>query len=104
MQILVTELKTYGPFVSVTESTENYVCDGTIYPKAVLGAATVQEVADDWLSPEAIAQKNKVQTERRLKAYVAESDPIFFKAQRGEATMQEWQDKVAEIKARFPKE
>ena len=42
--------------------------------------------------------------ESRRNAYVAEADPLFFKAQRGEATLQEWQDKVAEIKARFPKE
>lgn len=38
---------------------------------------------------------------RRL-AYAAESDPLFFKAQRGEATLQAWLDKVAEIKARYP--
>lgn len=40
--------------------------------------------------------------EAREAAYKAESDALFFKAQRGEATMQEWQAKVAEIKARFP--
>lgn len=34
-------------------------------------------------------------------AYQFESDPIFFKAQRGEATMEEWLAKVAEIKARY---
>jgi len=39
----------------------------------------------------------------RQQAYTAESDPLFFKAQRGEATMEEWQAKVAEIKERFPK-
>jgi len=39
----------------------------------------------------------------RRHAYREESDPLFFKAQRGEATMQEWEDKVAEIKERFPK-
>jgi hypothetical protein len=39
----------------------------------------------------------------RKAAYIAEADPLFFKAQRGEATLQEWQDKVDEIKARFPK-
>jgi hypothetical protein len=39
----------------------------------------------------------------RKAAYIAEADPLFFKAQRGEATMQEWQDKIAEIKARYPK-
>jgi hypothetical protein len=33
--------------------------------------------------------------------YQKESDPLFFKYQRGEATEQEWLDKVAEIKARY---
>lgn len=41
---------------------------------------------------------------QRQLAYQSESDPLFFKAQRGEATMAEWQAKVAEIKARYPKE
>lgn len=40
----------------------------------------------------------------RQAAYTAEADPLFFKAQRGEATMAEWQAKVAEIKTRYPKE
>ena len=39
----------------------------------------------------------------RKAAYIAEADPLFFKAQRGEATLQEWQDKVAEIKTQYPK-
>lgn len=38
----------------------------------------------------------------RKAAFVAEADPIFFMAQRGEATQQQWLDKVAEIKARWP--
>ena len=38
----------------------------------------------------------------RKAAYVAESDPIFFMWQRGEATQQQWLDKLAEIKARWP--
>ena len=38
----------------------------------------------------------------RLYAYRLEADPLFFKAQRGEATTDEWTAKVAEIKARFP--
>jgi len=45
----------------------------------------------------------RIATENRRSAYLAEADPLFFKAQRGEATMEEWQAKVAEIKARFPK-
>jgi len=42
--------------------------------------------------------------ELRKIAYREESDPLFFKVQRGEATEQEWLDKIAEIKARYPKE
>lgn len=37
----------------------------------------------------------------RAEAYRNEADPLFFKAQRGEATMDEWLAKVAEIKARY---
>jgi hypothetical protein len=50
------------------------------------------------LEPIRVAEAN------RRAAYIAEADPLFFKAQRGEATLQEWQDKIAEIKARYPKE
>jgi len=51
-----------------------------------------------------VAQIKAADAERERKAaYIAEADPLFFKAQRGEATMQEWEDKVAEIKKRFPK-
>ena len=38
----------------------------------------------------------------RAAAYNSEADPLFFKAQRGEATEAEWLAKIAEIKARFP--
>ena len=40
----------------------------------------------------------------RRAAYTTEADPLFFKAQRGEIDIQEWHDKVAEIRARYPKE
>ena len=38
----------------------------------------------------------------RAAAYASEADPLFFKAQRGEATIEEWQSTVADIRARFP--
>jgi hypothetical protein len=44
----------------------------------------------------------KQQKVARAEAYRMEADPIFFMSQRGEATEQEWLDKVAEIKERFP--
>ena len=40
----------------------------------------------------------------RAAAYRDESDPLFFKAQRGEGTMDEWLAKIAEIKERYPME
>ena len=39
---------------------------------------------------------------QRKAMYKLEADSIFFKAQRGEATMEEWVAKVAEIKERYP--
>ena len=66
------------------------------------------------LTPEEIAKREawdrdelplllRQQAERkRVAAYAAEADPLFFKSQRGEATTAEWEAKVAEIKARYP--
>jgi hypothetical protein len=48
------------------------------------------------------AQKAAEVEAKRRSAYENEADPIFFKYQRGEATQQEWLDKIAEIKARYP--
>lgn len=39
---------------------------------------------------------------QRKMAYQVESDPLFFKAQRGESTMEEWISKINEIKERYP--
>jgi hypothetical protein len=45
----------------------------------------------------------RIATENRRAAYMAESDPLFFKWQAGETTQEEWQAKRNEIKARYPK-
>jgi hypothetical protein len=47
-----------------------------------------------------IAAAEAAQKAARAEAYRTESDPLFFKAQRGEATMEEWLAKVEEIKNR----
>lgn len=47
------------------------------------------------------APKMEIRSDRQ-RAYQSEADPLFFKAQRGEATMAEWSSKVDEIRARFP--
>ena len=59
-------------------------------------------IAIDPVKAAAIAAE-KAEANRHA-AYVAEADPLFFKAQRGEVEQQVWLDKVAEIKARYPKE
>jgi hypothetical protein len=48
--------------------------------------------------------KNQAAEAARKAAYAAEADPLFFYAQRGEVEQQVWLDKIAEIKARHPKE
>lgn len=54
-----------------------------------------------WVS--GVKDRHNAEAKRRRAAiYAAETDVLFFKSQRGEATVQEWQDKIAEIKARFP--
>ena len=51
-----------------------------------------------------VAKEQALETARRNRAaaYAAESDPIFFKAQRGEATMDDWRTAVAAIQLSFP--
>ena len=58
-------------------------------------------IAIDPVKAAAIAAE-KAEANRHA-AYIAEADPLFFKAQRGEVEQQVWLDKVAEIKQRFPK-
>ena len=45
---------------------------------------------------------NAEQSEARRKAYEKEADPLYFMVQRGEATQEQWQGKIVEIKARHP--
>lgn len=47
------------------------------------------------------AQRMEAQ-QQRAAAYTAEADPLFFKSQRGEGTIEEWEAKVSEIRTRYP--
>jgi hypothetical protein len=66
---------------------------------AEIAERQAQEAA--WAA-EANARLKAQQEAARATAYALEADPLFFMSQRGEATLEEWQAKVAEIKARFP--
>jgi len=54
-----------------------------------------------WLEVQAEVLNEKAAKKRQL-AYEKESDPIFFDWQRGEATKEDWLEKISEIKARHP--
>lgn len=59
------------------------------------------------LTTRTITFKDKVptkeeQSQKRGIAYTQEADPLFFLWQRGEATKDEWLNKIQEIKDRFP--
>jgi hypothetical protein len=76
------------------------------WPEATEGCYIGQSYADGVFiplpEPEPEPPTYKEQEAKRAAAYTKEADPLFFKAQRGEATLEEWQAKVAEIKARSP--
>lgn len=71
-----------------TSNTPVYKNGSWVLPKSVVPRGS------DEILAEAEAQ--------RLSAYRAESDPLFFKWQRGSATKEEWLEAVANIKARYP--
>jgi hypothetical protein len=58
-------------------------------------------VAYDRQAVEAKAAQMQAQ-QQRAAAYAAEADPLFFKAQRGEASMDDWTAAVEAIRTRFP--
>lgn len=87
--------KAYPNVVTIDDGTGAFDADGkpVQLDQAKVDAAAVIVAQEQAL---ATAQRN------RAAAYTAEADPLFFKAQRGEATMAEWEAKVAEIRARYP--
>lgn len=59
-------------------------------------ALTVEELQ------EFTSQADIRKDDQRRQAYQAEADPLFFKWQRGEATKEDWLNKISEITMRFP--
>ena len=44
----------------------------------------------------------RIAERKRAEAYREESDPLFFKYQRGESSREEWETAVEDIRQRFP--
>jgi hypothetical protein len=86
----------YDPFTqNLTELTPQEV-DGVWGQAWEVSEATPEEVA------QRKAEYNEGQKQNRLYAYEKESDPVFFKWQRGEGTQQEWLDAVELVKQQYP--
>lgn len=71
-----------------------YLEDGQVF------TCQVEDKTQEELDAEAAAVVEQTRIAKQ-QAYREESDPLFFKAQRGEATTEDWLAKIAEIKARF---
>jgi hypothetical protein len=73
---------------------------------ALVGEIWTQVWETSEATPEEVEQRKADQLEsirqQRASAYTQEADPLFFEAQRGEATIEEWSAKVEEIRARYP--
>jgi hypothetical protein len=87
--------KAYPSVVTIDDGAGAFDADGNQVQldQAKVDAAAVTVAQEQAL---ATAQRN------RAVAYTAEADPLFFKAQRGEATLDEWSAKVEEIRTRYP--
>jgi len=92
----------FGPFTTVEQISNGYLCDGDVYQTSVIGTVTESEVSDDYMSPTQITTFNNDQSELRAAAYPVDSDPIFFQYQRGQKTQQDWLDAVDAVQAKYP--
>lgn len=104
MKYILTQTDGYilGPFNTVEETDQGYICDNSLNPTSVIGSVTVSEVPDDYMSPAQIEVFNSKQAELREIQYKLKSDPINFQYQAGVKTKQEWLDARAAIQAEFP--
>jgi hypothetical protein len=80
---------------------ENVIVVGEYVPEGYQRISVVVGIGQNLAEVENAATLEATRDNRQA-AYASESDPLFFMAQRGEATMEEWEAKVAEIKARYP--
>jgi hypothetical protein len=92
----------YGsiPFTSSFDDVEELGRE--LYQRALAGE--FGEI-DPYVPPSAYEQAiahNTEQTRLRANAYRNESDPIFLKSQRGDATHDEWLASIQAIKERYP--
>ena len=100
-----------GPFFNPTHNSSN--CELIdVEPPEFLVVGVFKRENDSWAIADIdaydraridfIKRHNAEAREKRKAAYQTESDPIFFRYQRGECPKHEWEAKVIEIKNRYP--
>lgn len=103
-------LQEYGVFFVVSTGIEHdantqvAIQNGCVYNESKQRwetAWSVYNLTEEEIFKKIEQLKNDVQ-QQRMKAYQNESDPLFFKAQRGEATIEEWKASVESIKLKYP--
>jgi hypothetical protein len=57
-----------------------------------------------WTKPSGYGANSRVLIQAWAAAVPGRGSPLFFKFKRGESTEQDWLDKIADIKNRFPNE
>ena len=78
---------------------ENY--SGLTWLSEDIAQPSLEELEGHWQQVQFDVAYARVQKERQAK-YQAESDPVFFDFQRGEATEQDWLDAVQAVKDAHP--
>lgn len=93
-----------GKVVNVLEIDPENIPDWCASWPNITGMAAIGWSYDgaQFTAPEPEQPTLEEQSAARAAAYRADSDPLFFKAQRGEATMDQWLAVVSEIKTRYP--
>ena len=115
----IRQLRSDNPQVSFSkEPTDAILAEYDVYPVTVmpkpeydsrthyLKQSDFYQVEGKWYIDFVVIDKpqeeiDEINEQLRAEAYRNESDPLFFKYQRGELDKQEWLDKVAEIKQRY---
>jgi hypothetical protein len=83
----------YNPTTQIRSPAEFVLANGI-----VTATYTIWDKPNSQIYAETLAEAR----DNRAKAYAEEADPLFFKAQRDEAELTEWEAKVQEIRDRFP--
>jgi hypothetical protein len=94
--VTATERPSYDPITQNLTEGAPALIDGVWTQVWAVTDATAEEIA------QRKAEQLENIKQQRAYAYRDEADPLFFKAQRGEGTIEEWEAKVQEIRERYP--